>query len=150
MNEVEPWSSRARRSLERAGSVVSRRLASGWAWFTDLGQGAWLLALGVAALAAIGIGIVMGRGGADPSACGNAMLAEHRIERADGHRLDAAQVVRLHHDAKKLDALAPEALGAGPAALTYAAQMAAAAQVGETFDAGASAGKYQSACGDYP
>jgi hypothetical protein len=145
VNEVEPWSARARRALDRA-----RRTAGvAWTWFTDLGQGAWLLALGVAIVAAIGLAVIVGRGGPVRSACAQADSLVAQVQTADGKQLSGTQVARLHLDATQLDALAKTAYGDDPGALRYAAQMAHAARVGQPFDAGISESKFKVACGSY-
>jgi hypothetical protein len=150
MNEVEPWSSRARRLVGAGGSRAGRGIGLAWAWFTDLGQGAWMLAVGVALAGALVLAIIDGRGGPEPSACGSARVAELRLVHSDGRRLTSAQAARLHRDSTLLYTLSGKAYGGAVGALKYAAQMAGAAQPGQLFDAGFSGGKYQSACGTYP
>jgi hypothetical protein len=150
MNEVEPWSSRAGRALGAGGSGAARRLGRAWAWFTDLGQGAWMLAVAVAVVGALTLAIIHGRGGPEATGCGHGQAIVQQIDQTDGHRLTAAGADALHRDAAALSQLSESAVGEAHGALTYAAQMAGAAQAGQRFDAGFSAGKYQSACGVYP
>jgi len=47
MNEVVPWSTRARESIVSAARRAGRLAASRWDAFTDLGTGAVLACLGI-------------------------------------------------------------------------------------------------------
>jgi hypothetical protein len=87
-----------RRGLERA-----------WAWFTELGPGAGMLALSVAVIGSLVLAIIHGRGDPEPSACGSARVAEHRLVHFDGRRLTSAQAARLHRDSTLLYMLSGKA-----------------------------------------
>ena len=139
MNEVE---SGTRRVAEGARSTV----ISAWDWFTDLGQGAWLLGLGVLIIGGLAVALVMGRG--SESSCDQAVTPVHDIQLHDGNQSlqpDAAQ--QLHQDATTLDHLVTETTGDQRTAMQALASVAHHARVNQAFHAHAALDDYHSACG---
>jgi hypothetical protein len=139
MNEVE---SGTRRAVEEGRSAV----VSVWDWFTDLGQGSWLLGLGVLMVAGLSLALIMGRGG--ESVCDKAIQPVHDLRLRDGNQSlqpDAAH--SLHQDADTLDGLVSEATGDQRAALQALASAARHARRNEPFHAHSALDAYQSACG---
>jgi hypothetical protein len=144
MNEVEPWSSRARH-------VVGHALDQAWQWFTDLGQGAWLLALSVVVVAAIGLAVVEGRNDPGGTPCSQAEPYVMRMEGLTSSRhhprLDDADMAWLHNASARLTAISGRAFGDDVAAIELAARTAAQAQPGKRMNAGTMATKFDAACG---
>src|SRR6478735_11959390 len=62
VNEVVPWSTRARDAFVALGSRGRDVAISGRDWFIDLGQGAWLLGLAVLVVLSLGVAIVVSHG----------------------------------------------------------------------------------------
>jgi hypothetical protein len=138
MNEVE---SGTRRAAEGARSGIR----SVWDWFTDLGQGSWLLAIGVLAVVAIVVAVVVGRGGA--SVCDKAVDPVHDLRLHDGNQaLQPDAVDQLHTDAQTLDQLASETTGRQHQAMEALAGAAHHARAGQAFHAGAALDAYHAAC----
>jgi hypothetical protein len=138
MNEVE---SGTRRVVEGARSTV----VSSWDWFTDLGQGAWLLGFGVLIVGCLVVAIVMGRG--SESSCDQAVTPVHDIQLHDSNQSlqpDAAH--QLHQDATTLDQLVTETTGDQRKAMQALASAAHHARVNQAFHAHAALDAYHSAC----
>jgi hypothetical protein len=138
MNEVD---SGTRRAVE----AVRSRVVSAWDWFTDLGQGSWLLALGVLIVAGLAVAIVMGRG--SESSCDQAITPVHDIRLHDGNQsLQSEAVYQLHQDAKTLDTLVTETTGDQRTAMQALATVAHHARVNQPFHAQSALDDYHSAC----
>jgi hypothetical protein len=139
MNEVEPWSTRARHGFELA-----------WTWFTDLGQGAWLLTLSVVIIAAVALAVYEGRNDPGGSACGQAQPFVDRMERLAserGHRLTDADVAWMTNASARLTAISHDAFGDDVAAIELAARTADRAEVGRRMNTGLMVDKFDGACG---
>ncbi len=147
MNEVVPWSTRARDVFVALGSWVKSVAVSGWDWFTELGQGSWLLGLAVIVAIGLGVAVFEGHGNQGQNPCQAASQYVESVRVLNGSTsLTSSQVNELHADSTQLTALAKGAAGEAKTALTYAAQVAGTAQEGQPFDAGFTEGKYDSAC----
>jgi hypothetical protein len=147
VNEVVPWSTRARDALAALGSRVEGAAIAGRDWFIDLGQGAWLLGLAVVVVVALGIAVVVSHGDSGTSACQTADPFVSSILALDGEpSLTSSQANRLHADSTQLAALAKGAAGETRTALAYAADVSGAAQQGQPFDSGFTEGKYVGVC----
>jgi hypothetical protein len=139
MNEVEPWSDRARRGIEMA-----------WTWYTDLGQGAWLLALSVVIVAALGLAVFEGRHDSGGTPCGRAQPYVSRMERLATerhHRLTVADMAWMENASSRLTSIAQTAFGDDVAAIRVAAQTADGAQAGQRMKTGSMVGRFDAACG---
>jgi hypothetical protein len=147
VNEVVPWSTRARDALAALGSRVRTVAVSGWDWFTGLGQGSWLLALGVIVALGIGVAVYQGHGDSGQNSCDQASTYIDSVMVLNGTpSLTSSQVNQLHADSTQLTALARGSAGETKRALAYVAQVSGSAQQGQAFDAGFTQGKYDSAC----
>lgn len=138
MNEVESGTQR----LSRGASTGAR---SAWNWFSDLGQGAWLLTISVLVVAGIALAVVEGRGGA--STCDRALRQANQVRLYDGNTslLDGAQH-ELHLAATQLDLLAGEATGAQRQALQALAEDARSARTNQPFHAKSQLAALHDAC----
>jgi hypothetical protein len=138
MNEVE---SGTRRAVDGARSGAG----AAWYWFTSLGQGAWMLTIGVLAVAGIVFAVVLGRGG--ESLCDQAITPVHDITLHDGNQsLQRDAAYDLHQDAQTLDQLASQTTGAQQQAFQALATTAHDARVDQAFHAHAVLDGYHSAC----
>jgi hypothetical protein len=138
VNEVQ---SGGRRAAEGARTGIR----SAWDWFTDLGQGSWLLAIGVFAVVAIVVAVVVGRGG--ESVCDKAVDPVHDVRLHDGNQSllsDAADQLRT--DAQTFDELASETTGQQHQAMEALARATHHARVGQAFHAGPALDAYHAAC----
>ena len=61
MNEVVPWSSRARDASVSVARGVGDAFHSLWDWFSDLGAGVWILGLGVVVGGALLVAVIQGQ-----------------------------------------------------------------------------------------
>jgi hypothetical protein len=150
VNEVEPWSSRARRVLGAGASRAGRSLERAWAWFTDLGQGAWMLALGVAVAGALVLAIIHGRNDSGGTPCQHAEPDVMRMQSLTAerhHRLDDADIAVLRDASARLTAIAGSAFGDDVAAIELAARTAAVAKPGHRMNARVMVAKFDQACG---
>jgi hypothetical protein len=139
MNEVEPWSNRARRGFEVA-----------WTWFTDLGQGASLLALSVVIVAALALAVFEGRHDPGGTPCGQAEPYVNRMESLASHRhhrLTDADMARMQNASSRLTSIAHTAFGDDLAAIQLAARTADGAQVGRQMNTGTMVDRFDAACG---
>jgi hypothetical protein len=138
VNEVESGTSRVARKA--AGEVT-------WAWgrFTDLGQGAWLLVLGLGCVGVLVLAVVMGRGGA--STCDQAFPMAHDIRIYDGNpSMQTDGVHQLLNDARGLDQLAGKASGPQRDALSALADVARHAHDNQPFRAASQLTRYDDVC----
>lgn len=147
MNEVVPWSTRARGSIVAAGRRVGRLVSSRWTAFTDLGVGAVFLSLGVVVAAGIGVAVFEGRNGKDPVPCDQASTYVATIEHL-GHsgKLTAAEVDQLQQDSSDLTAIAAHAHGGEATAITDAATTAGSATAGQKLDTAQLTLHFDAAC----
>lgn len=133
-------------SAEQVPITFRSRLRRPWDWYTDLGFGAWLLALGVLAVTCLVIAVLVGHGDTKNTACGDAQKYLALIERYDGKTLTTPQVARLRLGATHLQAASAEAVGAPKRVLAEAAGVASMARQGRRFDAGFVPGRFASVC----
>ena len=147
MNEVVPWSSRARDATVSVGRRVGDLFHSLWDWFTDLGTGAWVLGLGVIVGCALLVAVIQGRSGPEQSACQQARPYVDTISQLDrGKPLTQVQARQLHNASSQLTALTRTAFGANRRAIVDAAGLAASAQAGRPFAVGNTVGEFDGAC----
>ena len=120
-------------------------MRSAWNWFSDLGQGAWLLTISVLVVAGIALAVVEGRGGA--STCDRALRQANQVRLYDGNTslLDGARH-ELHLAATQLDLLAGEATGAQRQALQALAEDARSARANQPFHAKSQLAALHDAC----
>jgi hypothetical protein len=143
VNEVEPWSSRVRRD-------VGSRIGRAWTWFTDLGQGAWMLGIGVVVVVALAVAVVQGRHDPGGSPCSLAQPYVSRMQTLSEerhHRLDAGDVTWLRSASARLTAIEGQAFGDDVSAIRLAAATSAEAEAGQRLDAGATVADFDNACG---
>ena len=147
MNEVVPWSSRARDATFSVGRHIGGVFRSCWDWFTDLGAGAWILGLGVLVGGALLVAVIQGRSGPEQSACQQATPYVDTIRRLDGGKpLTQVEAQQLHNASSQLTALTGTAFGDNKQAITDAARLAASAQAGRPFSVGSTVGEFDGAC----
>ena len=147
MNEVDPWSTRARGAVSHTSRRVGGAVRAAWQRFTDLGIGAVLLSLGVLVAAGIGVAVVQGRSGPTPSACDAAEPYLTTIQRLHRHgSLTAADVSTLDDASARLTEIAKTAPGSARSAVEHASQIAASARAGRSLDIGTVVAQYQEAC----
>ncbi len=138
MNEVESGTSRM---AKRTGKAA----VAAWDWYADLGQGAWLLTLGVLAVGALVLALVIGHGGTN--GCDLAARPVSVVELYDGNRsLPGNGADQLYLVARNFDHLAAETTGPERTAVTDFAHVARTAKQGKLFDAEAALSEYQNAC----
>ena len=120
-------------------------MRSAWNWFSDLGQGAWLLTLSVLVVAGIALAVVEGRDGA--CTCDQALHQVDRVRLYDGNTslMDGAQH-ELRLAATQLDLLAGEATGAQRQALQALAEDARSARANQPFHAKSQLAALHDAC----
>jgi hypothetical protein len=150
VNEVEPLSSRIRDGAGSVGAWIRNVLASAWGWFTDLGQGAWMLAIAVLVVAGIGLALVAGRHPeANPCDQAAPIIQVMSSDALRSGPLSARQASILHNESTELQAIAGHAFGSNASALRKAATVAGDARAGHSFDPEAALEAYDSAC-DFP
>jgi hypothetical protein len=146
VNEVEPWSSRARRD-------VGTRIGGGWDWFTDLGQGAWMLGVGGVLVVALAVAVIQGRHdpGGSPCSLAQPYVSQMRtLSEERHHLLDDGDITWLRNASARLTAIDGQAFGDDAAPIEEAAQLATAARAGRHLDAGAMTARFDTACGNTP
>ena len=147
MNEVVPWSARARAVVLPAARRTGRALARWWTRFTDLGVGAVLLTVGVLVVVGIVVAVIDGRGGPEPVACEQAGPYVDTITTMERKgALSPAQVARLHAASAQLTTLVATARGDDARAITDAAALAGGARAGQPLDSDRVALEFEAAC----
>jgi hypothetical protein len=147
VNEVEPLSHRVREGVGTTGAWIRSALASAWGRFTDLGQGAWMLAIAALVVAGIGVALVAGRH-PEVKPCDQAapMIQDMSSAAARSGPLSSQEASILHADSTKLQAIAGHAFGSNASALHKAAAAAGSARAGHSFDPEAALQAYESTC----
>jgi hypothetical protein len=126
---------------------VKAVVVSGWDRFTDLGQGSWLLGLGLVVAVGLGVALYVGHGDTGASACRTADPTVRSVLALDGQpSLTSSQTNQLHADSTLLAAAAKDAAGETRTVLEYVAGVAGDAQEARPFDAGFTQGKFDSVC----
>ena len=149
MNEVVPWSTRARGAVGPSARRAGRTVARWWAASTDLGVGAVLFHRGGLVAAGIAVAVVEGRGG--PGArrvrTGRPGLRRHPRPRMGRQgALSSAQVARLQEASGRLASLAATARGDDAKAITDAAAVADGVTAGRELDASHVVIEFEAAC----
>jgi hypothetical protein len=145
VNEVIPWTSRAGEWIQGAAVAARDVVTSAWDWLTDLGQGSWLLVLGVLAGGAVFLSVLMNH--STPSICDQTVADASDMRLYDGsHSLPPDATHSLHREGRRLAALAEKTSGQQRAALLTLARTANDAQTGHPFEASSALATYHGAC----
>jgi hypothetical protein len=126
-------------------------MAQAWDWFTDLGQGAWMLGIGGAVVVALAVAVIHGRHdpGGSPCSLAQPYVSQMRtLSEERHHRLDEGDITWLRNASTRLQAIDGQAFGDDVAPIREAAQIAAAARPGRHLDTGAMTARFDSACGN--
>lgn len=108
------------------------RHGAAWDWLTDLGQGAWLLALSVLVAGTVVVPVIVGHGAT--STCDQAVHQLNEVRLYDGNTsLMPRAPQELHRAATQLDKFAGQSTGAQRQALRALAEDARSARGNQPF-----------------
>ena len=138
MNEVES-------ATQRLAGKAATGMGAVRDWLTDLGQGAWLLALSVLVGGAVVLAVIVGRGAT--STCDQAVHQLNQVRLYDGNNsLMPGAPQELHVAAAQLDELAGQSTGAQRQALHALAEDARSARANQPFHAKSQLAAVHDAC----
>lgn len=148
MNEVVPWSARAREVTTQRVERIGVALARAWDWFTDLGPGSWLLVGTLVVAIALGVAVYEGQHDRGATPCLRAAPVQGRMEALaeDSAPLTAHQADTVHLVSTELTAIAGTAFGSEADALQGLARAAGRARVGHVFHDDGAQTSYDAVC----